>query len=165
MTLEEIRLRCFVDAETGCWIWRGAKHGTNGQPIIYIRPRCRWGRRVVFNLSKGQPIDQPLRKGRYTTLTCQQTGCLNPEHIRLTTKSAYMRKVQISPTRRIRQIVAQRKRADRKLDMAKARQIRAWASENVPSTEIARRMGVSRMTVRNVVNHKYWRETTFGVLA
>ena len=47
-SLADIRSRCVIDAETGCWIWRGAfsvKVGGHATPRVWLeRRRMRRGR-------------------------------------------------------------------------------------------------------------------------
>lgn len=82
-TLEDIRSRCVIDDETGCWLWRGAmsmkRHG-QGQPRVWLpgvdggvietAARAAWllsGRRIA----NGHVVWRSL---------CTDSKCINPEH-------------------------------------------------------------------------------------
>lgn len=90
-TLEEIKGRCFIDAD-GHWMWRGAKR--KGVPFVYAPNLARGGvmsaqcgYRAVYHCAKGVAVPEGYRVFN----TCDNPACLNPEHIRCASDLAYGR--------------------------------------------------------------------------
>jgi hypothetical protein len=86
-TLEDLRIRCVIDAETGCWLWRGAysqDRSRHGQPTTRVwlpvvppggartstAPRAAW-------LMAGKPLPP---KGVVWRHLCRNPECINPQH-------------------------------------------------------------------------------------
>lgn len=84
-TLEDLRIRCVIDAETGCWLWRGAmSRGERGQPTTRVwlppqpgtaartmtAPRAAW----LLAGKQLQPGHVVWRKH------CTRGDCINPHH-------------------------------------------------------------------------------------
>ena len=85
MNLEQIKARCVIEEETGCWHWTGAlsdgkwprvyapNHSKEGSPI-----QVQTGRRAVWHVLTGKAIPDGYRvHGR-----CDDPQCLNPDHMR-----------------------------------------------------------------------------------
>jgi len=83
MTLDDIKDRCRIDEDTGCWIWTGAKSG--GWPRIWAPDhtlhagelRTQTGRRAAWHIKTGKPIPSGWR----VFGTCTQRDCCNPAHM------------------------------------------------------------------------------------
>lgn len=109
-TLEEIKGRCFIDAE-GHWLWRGAQR--KGVPFVYAPNHARGGHmssqcgyRAVYHCAKGVAVPEGYRVFN----TCGNPACLNPEHSRCASDLAYGRYVRSKGTQKgqIRRILANR---------------------------------------------------------
>ena len=81
--LDDLRLRCVVDEDTGCWHWRLSK--CDGVPKVHVthpalpRPgHIMRGRRAALLLARGR--DLPAGHVAYARLTCQSADCVNPSH-------------------------------------------------------------------------------------
>jgi hypothetical protein len=85
MTLAEMLARCVEDGD--CLVWTGIC-SKGGVPKINILPAGKTertvlsARRVVWELAKG-----PIPAKRLVTVTCGCSKCLNPEHLKLTTRA------------------------------------------------------------------------------
>jgi hypothetical protein len=83
-TLEDLRERCVIDADTGCWHWRMAI--TQGAPRVHLqhpqdgRKVTMRGRRAALLLATGR--DLPRGHTAYARHCCQADDCVNPEHSR-----------------------------------------------------------------------------------
>jgi hypothetical protein len=82
-TLEDLRIRCAVDDDTGCWHWRLSK--CDGVPKVHVthpalpRPgHIMRGRRAALLLARGR--DLPAGHVAYARLQCTSKDCVNPAH-------------------------------------------------------------------------------------
>lgn len=85
-TLEDLRQRCYVDPDTGCWIWRMAVDIVSGSPSprVWI-PRGLWdGRPVVTTAARaawflaGRP--EPANGSYVCRAKCTDPLCISPYH-------------------------------------------------------------------------------------
>jgi len=81
--LDDLRLRCVVDDDTGCWHWRLSK--CDGVPKVHVthpalpRPgHIMRGRRAALLLARGR--DLPAGHVAYARLSCTSKDCVNPAH-------------------------------------------------------------------------------------
>lgn len=83
-TLEDLRGRCVVDAETGCWLWRGAlSHGSRGQPTTRVwLPDGEGGGTVATGQRAAWLLaGKTLRPGHVVwRQLCTRSDCINPQH-------------------------------------------------------------------------------------
>ncbi len=145
-TIEKILARCDEDAD--CMIWRGASN-----PCSHPKIGRASARRAVWRLAHGD-----IPKKRLITVTCENSMCLNPEHLALTTKSAVIRKVLSRLDVKVRKTASSRRstRASLgKITMEIARDIRA--SDKL-GRDWARELGVSESLVSLVKRGKTWKE-------
>ena len=94
--IDRLKHRCKVTVD-GCWEWTGALDG-KGLPsvqILALRKNTLPVRRLMYLLAVG-----PLAKGRLVLSTCETETCVNPEHLKSTTKASLNR--LICQTRRPR---------------------------------------------------------------
>ena len=94
--IDRLKHRCKVTVD-GCWEWTGALDG-KGLPsvqILALRKNTLPVRRLMYLLAVG-----PLAKGRLVLSTCENETCVNPEHLKVTTKASLNR--LICQTRRPR---------------------------------------------------------------
>lgn len=87
--LEDLRLRCFIDTETGCWLWRGALSHSKTRKVS---PTTRvWlpagihgdGAGAITTASKAAWLlsGRKLKDGHVVwRAVCNQTDCINPQH-------------------------------------------------------------------------------------
>ena len=147
-TLSHLLGKCREDAD--CLLWTGSLSHSSGHPKYNNKA----ARRLVYELSKGQ-----IPAANYVTVTCGCATCLNPDHLRLTTKSEITAKAHSCPTvkakKRVACAVAHRKTG--KLTMEKAREIRASTKT---CDELAQLYGVDRTRISQIRTNKAWRETT-----
>lgn len=145
-TIEDLRDRCMVDEDSGCWHWRGCIH--QGRPLVWFRLngkkyRTR-GRRAAVLLS-----GRTIKPGHetYATDNCWSDDCVNPAHCRTGSREKMF--AWMVATGRSRSIVkiakaTMRCLARRKLTMAQAEAVR---TSDEPARDLARRYG---MNVTNI---------------
>lgn len=155
-TIEEIKGRCFIDAD-GHWMWRGASR--KGTPRVYAPDLARGGKmstqcgyRAAYYCAKGEPIPAGYRVFN----TCDNPSCLNPEHIRCASEKAYGRFVRSRGTFKgqVRRILANRASAlkSSKVTPEIVSQILASPESNVKTGAA---FGVSSFLVWRIRNGKH----------
>lgn len=161
-TLNDLRERCFVDPDTSCWQWRMSCH--QGSPRVHaIMPSGEKvilrGRRAGLVLHRGMEL--PAGQMAYARLTCTAADCVNPAHAQSGTREqhgAYMRasgRAKPSHAKLIAATANSRKRQCVKLDMDKAREIRA---SDKSTRVLAREYNVPQSHVQNIKVGRAWRE-------
>ena len=145
-TLQTLLGKCREDAD--CLLWTGSRSHSSGHPKYNDKA----ARRLVYELAKG-----PIPPGHYVTVTCDHAHCLEPTHLRLTTKSEITAKAHNCPTVKAKKVVACAisNRKTGKLTMEKAREIRA---SDRTCDELALVYGVDRTLISKVRTNKAWRE-------
>jgi hypothetical protein len=160
-SLDDIRARCWVDEDTGCWVWRLAADKDGQGKCSYKRPdgtkTQTTSRRVSWMMSTGKPIAPGLVV--YQKL-CRDPLCVNPAHLACGTKAEAGKRLRdeghlrghpariAKNTRLVHQHIAI-------LDWAKVREIRA---SNADRYTLAALYGVKPKTIRDVQNQRCWRE-------
>jgi DNA-binding XRE family transcriptional regulator len=153
-TIEKAREGCFIDAD-GCWHWRGRYTG-----ISPNYRQVRHMRRKLLELSRDKPL------GRlWVTCTCgSDDSCVNPAHASPAKPAVVIRKSRPSLRADHRLRITMAKRAQGKLDIDKARVIRAKRADGVRQKDVADEFGVSIKTVQRIEQHKMWAEISpFGL--
>jgi hypothetical protein len=144
-TVEDIRQRCRIDRETGCWHWGLAI--VDGSPKVHFvdwngrRRTCR-GRRAAVILDRGK--DVPRGYEVFPRLICQADDCVNPAHSRIGTRAEVCRYLVQSgkskngtKARHLREIVSRR----RKLTDEQVIELRTSTESTY---KLAKRFGVSQ---------------------
>ncbi|MGC4396007.1 hypothetical protein [Hydrogenophaga sp. T2] len=157
--LAKIRARCkLCPACVTPWLWSG-----NHQDAIWHAQIQLEGTR--YNVRKtvhAAHATKPLGPGEVVTTRCECPNCLNPELLVTETKGDVVRRqtaqgLHHHAQHRAAIDRARREKRETKLDMQKAREIRA---SEAPLRELAQRYGVSAEAVRRVRANLNWRETT-----
>lgn len=152
LKLSERDLKTKSIEEGDCWIWMGG-YSSTGYPVIRRFEQNITLRRVIITELKNKPLrdDQPVR------MTCQNKGCVNPDHAQPSTLSAIAalagKQGKFSGLMRCAAI-ATFARTRGKLDMEKADYIRA--SDKSP-TELAKQFGISLKSIQKIRSGDAWK--------
>lgn len=149
-TLDDLRDRCRIDEDTGCWHWCGAVNG-EGQPSLWLpaaKRRVTLGRAIGWLKTGSEPPPKLM-----WFCVCDTKHCANPAHRRKGTKSDAMLAAGLtkSPLTRARMTEARRRRST--MTAEKAAEIRASAE---PLAVIAERHGISITHACAIRRGKRW---------
>lgn len=142
-TLEDLKDRCFVDEDTGCWIYRGGAL-KSGEKIWIPQLQQVVGLGVAICFLKTGKLP---KTGVVWHSLCMVPWCANPEHRKAGTRSTQMLAAGLvrSPMQRMK--MSKNRRDLSLLTEAQAQEIRE-SSETVVA--LAAKYGVSRGTVSNI---------------
>ncbi len=80
-TIEEIKARCTVDPQTGCWVW-GMSCIPFGYGHVHIKKRQYCVHRLIWIILHG-----PLTRHQFVCHHCDNPPCCNPNHLFLGTQA------------------------------------------------------------------------------
>jgi len=158
-SVEDLRLRCRIDSDTGCWHW--SLSITQGSPKVHfvldgMRMAAR-GRRAAVLLS-GRPI--PKDHIAFAAKHCKSDDCVNPEHAVCSNVANHRTRLKIlglckSPAKTAAALRTARTKLS-KLSLEKAREIRASDETYVA---LGKRYGVAPSCIGSVKRGEAWKET------
>lgn len=150
MTLDDIKAKCREDGD--CLLWTGSCNGS-GIPKIKLDGIHYSARRETWKLARG-----PLKDSELVTVTCGCVRCLNPDHLKKTSKAEVSRLSNARPAVKAKRAASAAK-TNRpkfgKINMEIARQIRASDRSGL---DWAEELNVSPSLISNVRMNKSWRE-------
>jgi HNH endonuclease len=125
----------------GCWIWKGGKRrsGKNPYGCLSVKDKTTSAHRYSYEVFKGTI---PLYK--VVMHTCDETLCVNPDHLRLDTQLKNMEDMRKKA----------RQARPSGLNFQQCEEIRKLAKD-FGMRELARRFGVSHTTIIGIVHNKY----------
>lgn len=135
----------------GCIEWAGART-TRGYGRIGRYDRERYTHRVMWELTNGQPIPP----GMVVRHRCDNPPCLNPEHLELGTTADNNRDA-LERGRQVPSKVRGSGVGTAKLTEAQVAEIKAALRAGEPMTVVARRFGVSKFPIQEIVHGRAWR--------
>lgn len=135
---------------TGCWMWT-ASAMNSGYGQFGHNGTMRQAHRVSYELHIG-----PIPSGRSILHSCDNKLCVNPAHLRPGTHSENIKEAY-ARNRRAKPDVAGEKHPRASIKMVDAIRMRDLRTAGMTVTAIARRYGVKRSLVSDVVNGRCWR--------
>jgi predicted DNA-binding protein (UPF0251 family) len=168
-SLADLRARCRVDDETGCWRW-SLSCLPAGVPVVWLPPD-------VLGRARGGVVCGPLAarllggfarppRGSLVVAVCGTRDCVCPAHVREMTRPDFGR--WIAGTGRWRGVPARAQvnrstgRSGSTMTLDDARAIRSAVAAGATQRAVAARFGVSRSVVWRVVHGVAWAETITG---
>jgi hypothetical protein len=133
-----------VKKSDDCWEWT-AKRNNKGYGLFRTKPKHTWtfttASRIAYELTYG-----PIPKGKWVLHTCDNRGCVRPDHLFLGTHSDNMRDMRNKGRGGTQILVSS--------DVIKIRRLRA---KGIPRAIVATQFGVSIATVKNITMGKTWK--------
>lgn len=159
-SVEDLRQRCWVDDQTGCWHWRLFTH--DGRPqVCYMLPdgtrRKTSGRRAAAELARGERLPTRIVAFAARSRCSGAADCCNPAHVRLGSRAEALRnRCPAAATRTAMRLSSTRvQRGKSRITLQIALRIRA--SADTLAVEAAK-WGVSKSTISAIRRHEIWRE-------
>lgn len=153
-TVEDLKSRCRIDEDTGCWHW--SLSFLNGMPRVYYRapdgsgPRHDRGRRAALVLLRGAPL--PPGHIAWPKAMCQSPGCVNPKHAQSGTKQEWGR--WLAQTDAMKNLpskaAASRKAWDTRGRKVTPDMVQEILHSNESLASLSKRLGVSAFAVGSV---------------
>ena len=156
-TVEDVRQRCFIDAD-GCWIWRGCK--SDGTPTAKIAGKY-WKVRRWVCIQDRAKAGKPMPAGRWSAACgCAKRQCVSPRcAMPLEPKAfaAWLRDVGYlnTPAHKAACAEAMRKAAP-KLDARKAVECATRILAGEPSASVAASLGICESYAYRVASGRSW---------
>jgi hypothetical protein len=143
-TVEDLRLRSWVDPETDCWRMRSA--------TVWVTDRSMLVRRAALVLSGAN------MEGRRAIPGCLTENCGNPSHSKAVTQKQFMAWMKkegfFNATSTPKRILAARTKKHVKLDEKKAQEIRESTEKQV---ELAKKYGVRQSVISQIRLGRTWK--------
>lgn len=159
-TIEDLRLRCRIDNETGCWRWAGAKQEYGGsraaEPRVWLADHdcCVNGKRAAAILSGRTP-----KRGQLVYAKCLNSMCVRPDHQIVGTakeRGAWLAAQGVlkgNPSRVAQNTRMSRGRSSINMELAR------WARESEQTgVEVAHALDIGIAAVSRIRRHETWRE-------
>lgn len=148
-TMEDIKMRCYACEEGECWEWRSTFLHDGQRPVLAKRidtPKGRvnkqfYARHVALWVKRGQRAKLGLF--RAIVSTCENEACVNPDHLKVVSRSAVVKKLAASgaySSHTHRMKVAQGARRQSKLSQEAVRDI---VNSEEPAKVAAEKHGIT----------------------
>jgi len=96
--IDDLKERCEVDEDTGCWIWRLAlscnkDSGDACEPRVFMPAGVMQARRTIMSGPRASWLlsGRKIKAGQLVWRTCMNNACLAPDHLQAGTKKQWGR--------------------------------------------------------------------------
>lgn len=130
----------YVKKTDSCWIWTGSVWKGYGR---FMSDRCKKAHRVSYEIFNG-----PIEKGKDILHSCNNSLCVNPQHLRQGTQSENERDAVKNGTH-----------PNQKLTIAEANEIRSLRAKGFSYKDLMGQYRVSNDTICRVLSGDSYRES------
>ena len=135
-----------VQKTDGCWLWTGARKGSENYGFFYTEGKQRYAHRVSWEMANG-----PIPAGMLVCHRCDNPPCVRPDHLFIGTVLDNNRDA-IGKGRK-RYAIGER-HGQAKLNPEAVQEIRRLKTSGATYSQLSNQFGVHRMTVCEVVHRK-----------
>jgi len=147
LTLDRLPSRICIEESTGCWIYVANKKRTqSGHVAAMFRGVQTFAHRAVWALTHGD-----IPEGLCVLHRCDNPRCVNPDHLFLGTPADNARDM----VEKGRSLSGERN-PKAKLTAFQVNEIRQLKKGGAGTTELARRFGVDRTTIQQIMRGATW---------
>lgn len=145
--LARFQSKVMPEPNTGCWIWTACLNGNGYGSINVSKGRAALAHRVSYELHKGK-----IPKGLCALHTCDNTWCVNPDHLFLGTiqdnvkDRDHKNRVQHGQTH-----------FRAKVEKIHIGIIKEAVSLGFPRKEIAKYFRLSKTGLQSIITNKHWK--------
>ena len=151
------RIHKHVKQDIDCWIWVGGTQARHQTPAMSWKGQVGNVRRFIL-IEHGVPM-----KGFFATNSCKNPLCVNPDHVKRTTRK--LLSVEAAAAMDVAKKTLHAMRTSRALRNSSERSIKltqelvnAIRADERPQRVIAAEYGIAQRTVYSVKHHKIWRD-------
>jgi hypothetical protein len=135
-----------VNTTTGCWEWQRTRNN-HGYGLLTVAKRSVYAHRLAFVLAGNELVD-----GLDLLHSCDNPRCINPDHLRVGTRSENMRECHARGRSRIpKPRMIGMSNGSAKLTTAQVAEARRRAGAGESQRAIAVDLGVSQSQISNIV--------------
>lgn len=149
--IERFESNVFPEPNTGCFLWAGYQRKKQGYGGFSWSGKMELAHRVSFALYKG-PI-----KGRHVLHSCDNPGCVNPDHLFLGTHHDNM--TDMKNKGRAKSFRGSQHR-NSKLKEYQVKHIKASLLTGVRQCFLAKMYGVHKGTIQGIADGSSWKHVT-----
>lgn len=139
---------------TECWPWLKLKRGHMQYGVLYVDKEHRSVAAHRFSLI--HKLGRNLAPGEQALHTCDNSACVNPDHLYVGTHADNMRD-KVARGRTYNGDQRGERNGAAKLSGVQVAQIRALIGTGPTQREIAKQFGVSAATVSEIKNRRHWK--------
>lgn len=156
-TTHEGRFWSRVRKTDACWLWTGGRSSGGYGAARSANGRQSCAHRVAYELSVG-----PIPEGLQVLHSCDNPSCVRPDHLFLGTQLDNMKdmadKGSKATGRRLNHPIQEGElNHNARITRSEASEVKRLYAKGIPQAQIARRLGISRLNVWNIVHGKSWR--------
>lgn len=159
--LPDLKDRCWIDPESGCWVWRGAFSSHKGERG---RAQCSvatpQGRRTMgaANLA-WQLACKPIPTGQVVyRAICSNKACINPEHGGTRTQAAHAK--AMAKAGLFKQTIGRKRAVHQRVEqmatpVEKVRRVEELLAQGLTKVDIAAEVGLNTCTVLKIARKRH----------